>query len=162
MKRILLGAVAAAFITSSCIGGATKSSATEENCSESTTKSEDCCGGCNSTASDNIVEVLSFHGAQRCITCKAIETLTREVVEQDFAEQVKSGRLKLTVIDISTKDGEEIADKYEVASSSLYVNKWHDGKESRNNMTQLGFTKAKNFPEEFKAELKIKIADLLK
>lgn len=33
------------------------------------------------------IEVLYFHGKQRCITCNAIEKLTKEVVDKYFAEQ---------------------------------------------------------------------------
>ena len=32
------------------------------------------------------VEVMYFHGKQRCVTCMAIEKNAREVVEKDFAK----------------------------------------------------------------------------
>ena len=35
----------------------------------------------------NYVEVLYFHGKQRCATCIAIEKYAREVVEKDFTEK---------------------------------------------------------------------------
>lgn len=108
------------------------------------------------------IEVLYFHGKQRCVTCNAIEKLTKEVVDQDFAQQVKDGKVVFKVIDISTKEGEKIADKYEVTWSSLYVNKWKDGKETKNNMTDFGFSYAKSSPEVFKAGVKKKIDELLK
>ncbi len=110
----------------------------------------------------DIIEVLYFHGKQRCITCNAIEKLTKEVVEKDFAEQVKDGKIVFKVIDISTKEGEKVADKYEVTWSSLFINKWKDGKESKNNMTDFGFSYAKNSPDVFKAGVKKKIDELLK
>lgn len=108
------------------------------------------------------IEVLYFHGKQRCVTCNAIEKLTKEVVEKDFAEPLKNGKVVFKVIDISTKEGEKIADKYEVTWSSLYINQWKDGKEVTNNMTDLGFSHAKGFPEVFKAGVKKKIEELLK
>lgn len=37
------------------------------------------------------VEVLLFHGKQRCITCRAIEQHAKELVESKFAEQMKQG-----------------------------------------------------------------------
>lgn len=40
------------------------------------------------------VEVLYFHGKQRCATCMAIEQQAREVVEKDFANEQKSGKIK--------------------------------------------------------------------
>lgn len=108
------------------------------------------------------VEVLYFHGKQRCITCNAIEKLTKEVVEKDFAQQVKDGKVVFRVIDISTKEGEKIADKYEVTWSSLFINKWKDGKETKNNMTDFGFSYAKGSPDVFKAGVKKKIEEQLK
>lgn len=113
-------------------------------------------------AQKEYVEVLYFHGKQRCVTCNAIEKLTKEVVEKDFAEQLKNGKVVFKVIDISTKEGEKIADKYEVTWSSLYINKWKDGKETKNNMTDFGFSYAKGSPDVFKAGVKKKIDELLK
>lgn len=66
------------------------------------------------------VEVLYFHGKKRCITCNAIERLSKEVVENDFKGNEK---VIFKVIDISTTEGEEIANKYEVTWSSLFINK---------------------------------------
>lgn len=109
-----------------------------------------------------VIEVLYFHGKQRCITCNAIEKRTKEVIDKDFAQQLKDGKIVFKVIDISTKEGEKIADKYEVTWSSLYINKWKDGKEAKNNMTDFGFSYAKGSPDVFKAGIKKKIDELLK
>lgn len=110
----------------------------------------------------NIVEVLYFHGKKRCVTCNAIEKLSKEVVDTDFAQQQKEGKVIFKTIDISTPQGEKIADKYEVTWSSLFVNRWKNGKESKNNMTEFGFSNAKRTPETFKTGLKKKITELLK
>ncbi len=115
----------------------------------------------NNTSKD-YVEVLYFHGKQRCVTCVAIQKLTKELIEADFAEQIKNGKVVFKEIDISTKEGEKIADKYEVTWSSLFVNKWQDGKETKNNMTDFGFSNAKSSPDVFKAGVKKKINELLK
>ncbi|MEG0456404.1 MAG: nitrophenyl compound nitroreductase subunit ArsF family protein [Bacteroides sp.] len=114
------------------------------------------------TAQKEYVEVLYFHGKQRCVTCNAIEKLTGEVMEKDFAKQVENGKVVFKVIDISTGEGEKIADKYEVTWSSLYINQWKDGKETQNNMTDFGFSYAKDSPDTFKSEIKKKIEELLK
>lgn len=114
------------------------------------------------TAQKEYVEVLYFHGKQRCVTCNAIEKLTKEVIEQDFAQQVKDAKVVFKVIDISTEEGEKIADKYEVTWSSLFINKWKDGKEIKNNMTDFGFSYAKGSPDVFKAEVKKEIGEQLK
>lgn len=111
---------------------------------------------------EEYVEVLYFHGKQRCVTCNAIEKLTKEVIEKEFAGQLKDGKIVFKVIDISTKEGEKIGDKYEVTWSSLFINKWKDGKETKNNMTDFGFSYAKGSPDMFKTGVKKKIEELLK
>lgn len=115
-----------------------------------------------STNQKEVVEVLYFHGKQRCITCNTIENLTREVVEKNYAQQLKAGKITFKVVDISTKEGEKMAEKYEVTWSSLYINKWNKGKETKNNMTDFSFSHAKNSPNEFKSGIKKKIDELLK
>lgn len=108
------------------------------------------------------VEVLYFHSKQRCPTCIAIGTNSKELVNKDFAAQVKSGVLKFKEIDISTPEGEKVADKYHVTWSSLYVNRWQNGKEVRNDMTRFGFENARTNTSAFKNGLKNKITQLLK
>lgn len=60
------------------------------------------------TAKDH-VEVLYFHGKQRCATCIAIENNTLAVMKENLSEQVKKGEVVFKVIDISKKENEMIA-----------------------------------------------------
>ena len=113
------------------------------------------------TTETDRVEVIYFHGKQRCATCKAIENRTKEVVNSMFANELQNGALVIRTIDISTPEGEQLADKYEVAWSSLFVNRWENGKETRNNMTEFGFGNARNNPEVFKTGLADKIRESL-
>ena len=103
-----------------------------------------------------------FSWKTRCATCKAIDKHTKEVVNVDLAELVKNGKLRFKEIDISTPEGEKLAEKYRVSWSSLYVNKWENGKEERNDMTRFGFQNARSNTTVFKKELKQKINRLLK
>ncbi|MFA6858210.1 MAG: nitrophenyl compound nitroreductase subunit ArsF family protein [Bacteroidales bacterium] len=107
---------------------------------------------------DNHTEVLYFHGKQRCITCKAIETLTKEVLKADFATELESGEIVFKAIDISLKENEAIVNKYEVAFSSLIL----DNNGILVNLTDMGFSYAKGQPEEFKTQLKKELFKLLK
>ena len=108
------------------------------------------------------VEVIYFHGKQRCATCMAIEKNTRGVINSLFANELKNGKVVFKIVDISTPEGEKIADKYEVTWSSLFVNKWKDGKEIRNNMTEFAFGNARKNPDAFKNTLADKIRQSLK
>lgn len=138
MKKLLLLIVAAAFVACS---GSPKANVPEP------------------VMQADGVEVLSFHTKQRCPTCIAIEQLTREVVETEFATQLADGSLRFRVVDIS--EDEALADKYEVTWSSLLVNRHKEGVESVNNLTKFAFANARTNPERFKSELKTEIQKLL-
>lgn len=125
------------------------------------------CGSGDNTAAakspeKDRVEVIYFHGKQRCVTCMAIEKNANEVVNTLFANELKNGTVVFKTVDISTPEGEKIADKYEVTWSSLFVNKWKDGKESRNNLTEFGFGNARKNSDGFKKGLADKIRQSLK
>lgn len=96
------------------------------------------------------IEVMYFHGKQRCATCLSIEKYTNELLKQNYAKEIKNGSIKFSVIDISTTQGKKIAKEYKVSWSSLFVVKGNE----RTDLTQMGFKYAKNQPEEFKKRLK--------
>lgn len=108
------------------------------------------------------VEVIYFYGKQRCATCMAIEKYTAETLNSLFSEEMKNGNVVFRKIDISTPEGEKMADKYEVSWSSLFVNKWKSGREMRNDMTDFGFGNARRNPEGFKKGLAEKVRQALK
>lgn len=108
------------------------------------------------------VEVMYFHGKQRCVTCMAIEKYAKEVVGKDFAKEKKSGKVVFKVVDISTGEGAKIAKDYRVTWSSLYINGWKKGKETRNDMTQFAFKNAHKHTDEFKKGVSAKIKELMK
>lgn len=106
------------------------------------------------------VEVVYFHGKQRCATCVAIEKNARKVVNSKFSSELKNGTVVFKLVDISTPEGENIADRYEVTWSSLFVNKWKGGKEVRNNITEFGFGNARKNPDVFKKGLADRFGNL--
>lgn len=113
-------------------------------------------------AVQNHVEVLYFHGKQRCATCMAIEKNTKAALEESLAEAIKKGDVVFKVIDISKKENEKIAEKYEVTWSSLFVVKYKNGQESYENMTEFAFGNARKSPDAFKAGLVKTVHDMLK
>lgn len=105
------------------------------------------------------VEVLSFHTKKRCPTCRAIEQLTREVVEQEFADEAADGTLRLHVAEITEE--EELAVRYEVAWSSLLLSHRHNGEEPVVDLTRFAFAHARTDADLFRRELKARIEQLL-
>lgn len=97
----------------------------------------------------DVVEVLYFHGKQRCATCMAIEKNTKELMKSTFAEKLKNGKLVFKSVDITQE--ETLADKYEVSWSSLIIVDYDkNGKEEATNMTEFAFGNARTNPDNFK------------
>ena len=119
-------------------------------------------GSKKKTGENQAEEIQSNRIAQRCITCRAIETNTVALLDSLYSKEKADGKIIYKVIDISKKENEAIADKYEVTWSSLFVNGWKDGKENVNNMTEFSFSNARNAPDKFKEGIKSKIDELLK
>lgn len=131
------------------------------------------CGGNNAKKSDTAkvdqaqsqetkdrVEILYFHGKQRCATCMAIEKNAKEAIEMQFADELKKGTVVFKTIDISKPENEKIAEKYEVTWSSLFISKWKDGKETYENLTEYAFAYARKAPDTFKTGVieKVKVS----
>ena len=107
------------------------------------------------------VEILYFHGDMRCRNCYAMEKGVAELLDDEFKQEVKDGKIVFNTIDITTKEGERVADNYGVTWSSLFLNNWKDGKEERNDLTRMGMSTAAKDPESFKAEVKKHITNYL-
>lgn len=125
-----------------------------------------CSGGKTKSVAENqqtkkdVVEVLYFHGAQRCATCMAIEKNTKELLEAAYAEQLKSGKLVFSSVDI-TKE-EALAERYEVSWSSLILVDYDkSGKERATNLTEFAFGNARTAPDKFKQGLSARITEML-
>lgn len=108
------------------------------------------------------VEVLYFHGKQRCVTCRAIEQHTKEVLKAQYSKQIQSDKIVLRVIDISKKENETIAEKYQVTWSSLFLVSHKNGKEKAENLTEYAFGNARSNPDKFKMGLQQHINQALK
>lgn len=108
------------------------------------------------------IEVLYFHGAQRCITCRAIQKNTEEVLDSLFVNERKQGKIVYKVIDISKKENAAIADKYQITWSSLLVNTNMKGHETIENLTDFAFANARSNPKMFKDSIENKLKLMLK
>lgn len=114
----------------------------------------------NQQTKRDVVEVLYFHGAQRCATCIAIEKNTRELIETAYVEPLRSGKLVFRSVDI-TKE-EAFAEKYEVSWSSLILVDYDKSEnESTINLTEFAFSYARTSPDKFKTGLSERIAEML-
>lgn len=108
------------------------------------------------------VEVIYFHGKQRCATCVAIENETKALMEEDLAAQVAANNVKMSVVDISTDEGKEIAKKYKVTFSSLILVANPGKNETVENLTNFAFANARSNATEFKKVVRDKVLAAIK
>ena len=113
--------------------------------------------GVTTEAPSDGVDVLYFHGRQRCLTCRAIEKEAKEVVDS-----LNNADVHFRVIDITAPENQALTDRYEITWSSLVLVRYDDGKETSENVTQFAFANARSNPAQFKKELAAKINQMLK
>lgn len=115
----------------------------------------------SSDTSDSRIEVLNFHSTHRCKTCNAIEANTKYTLKTYFAKELASGKITNKVINVDEKKNEKIAEKFEAAGTSLFLNVIKNGKEIPLNLTDFAFMKG-NDQKAFSTALKAKIDKILK
>lgn len=131
-------------------------------CSTNTKKEQNVTEKEQASTIENGVEVLCFHGKQRCATCIAIEKNTKAVVDSLLTLEDYQGKLTFRIVDITEKENEALAAKHEVTWSSLILVKKQNNQETAENMTEFAFGNARKSPDVFRAELVRKINNLLK
>ncbi|MCD6111931.1 MAG: thioredoxin [Bacteroidales bacterium] len=111
---------------------------------------------CNNTQSNNThtsdstikkkVEVYYFHGTRRCATCIAVGSVSQELVEIKYKD---NPNVEFIEININEPDNEELAEKFQVSGSGLYV---YNGKDIEN-ITAYAFQHARANPDKLKKKL---------
>lgn len=74
------------------------------------------------------VEVLYFHPRFRCVSCNAVEKYAKEVTKDEFAKEMKDGKLVFKSLEIDDAKNKKLVDELGVTGSSLYVVASGDGK----------------------------------
>ncbi|MBS4061388.1 MAG: hypothetical protein KG029_13395 [Bacteroidetes bacterium] len=114
-----------------------------------------------SESKETKLDVYYTHTTNRCAGCKAIEKEAIATINESYAGQLKSGEIKLHIVNIDLKENAAFVDQYKVWGSSLFLVKKGDTKPTVD-MTKPGFAKARTKPAEFRAELSEQISLLLK
>jgi len=86
-------------------------------------------GAATPVAANNKIVVYYFHGNARCPTCFTLENFAKSVVETDFADAIKSGKLEWKTVNIEDKGNEHFGSDYKLYTKSVIVSTQKDGKE---------------------------------
>lgn len=104
------------------------------------------------------VEVYYFHMTVRCATCKAVEAEARKNIEMLYADQVKTGKISFTALNLEEATGKSLGEKLGVNSQTLLIVKG----DQKINITNEGFLYAVSQPQKFTEIMKSKIDPLIK
>jgi len=75
------------------------------------------------------VEVFVFHATQRCISCINVGKYAKQTINNNFSEELTSGKIVFREINIDLPENYQLAEKFEAAGSSLYINTIRGGKD---------------------------------
>ncbi len=78
------------------------------------------------TAGDRTI-VYYLHPTMHCVTCNAMERMTRKVIERNFADLVRQGQIEWRSEDF--QENERLARKHNVASSTVVLVRIRGGQE---------------------------------
>jgi hypothetical protein len=92
------------------------------------------------------VIVYYFHSKQRCKTCLAIQDVADVTIKENFSD---NGNVIFEEVDYSEAANEKLADKYEIAMSSLIIAKG----EKHQNLTEVAFAHAVRNPAVLKTTI---------
>ena len=77
------------------------------------------------TTENNKIEITStvrgyyFHGTRRCTTCKAVEEVTKEILNEYYATELADKTISFEAINLDEDDSKILANKLKVSGQTL-------------------------------------------
>jgi len=109
----------------------------------------------------DVVQVIDFHSTHRCMTCNAIESKTAETLNKYFKQEMDDGLITFQTVNVDDKDNYDMAEEFEAAGTSLFINVLKDGKSTKVDLTDFAFMNATNDNNSFEQGLKEEVQKAL-
>lgn len=108
------------------------------------------------------IHVRHFHGHQQCTGCRNIAKFSEYTLRTYFAEELENGIITYESINVEIPENADIAKKYGVTSSSLFLNVVKDGEEHIEENTRAWYVnnEQEQFVDYFRPLLKAKLGGL--
>jgi hypothetical protein len=80
---------------------------------------------------DSPVKVVAyyFHVTVRCVTCRTIESYSREAIEQGFAKELRDGTVEWRPVNVQLQENRHFIRDYQLYTRSLVLAKIRGGKQ---------------------------------
>lgn len=106
------------------------------------------------------IEVFLFHSTRRCVSCINIGKYTKQTIDNNFSEELNSGKIVFKEINIDLPENYQLSEKFQAAGSSLFINTIREGKDNINQ--DLTVWRLVGDEKNFESYLKEKIENILK
>lgn len=70
---------------------------------------------------DGVLTVYYFHGNQRCMTCNKIEQLTKQAVEEKYADELASGKIVFRAVNVEEPVNEHFVKDFSLTTRSVVM-----------------------------------------
>ena len=98
------------------------------------------------------VEVFYFHYTRRCVTCKAVEDVSKEAIAELYGETIS-----FTGFNLDEQEGKDKGQDLAISGQTLLI----VSGDTKINITNEGFMYARSNPEKFKQIISEKVNSLL-
>lgn len=95
------------------------------------------------------IQLIQFHTEHRCITCNAIEKLSKETIKGN-------DKISFVLYNVEDEKNAKVAEQFEATGTSLYL--YNSKTKTSKDLTEMAFMYAKNEGEKFKIELQKEIS----
>jgi hypothetical protein len=129
-------------VTAQCCNGTTADNSTSA-------KATACCAD-NQKSSE--VKAYYFHSTRRCVTCQAVEAVSKEAIKEYYGDKVT-----FESINGDEKENNALLEKYKITGTALLI---VNGTKTVN-MTNDAFLNARTNPDKLKSKLKSTIDSMM-
>lgn len=78
-----------------------------------------------------VVKAYYFHGTQRCVTCRAIETNTEAALKASFADELAAGAMTWSSINLDQPENTHFMKDFELSMNGVVLAEVRDGQVMR-------------------------------
>jgi hypothetical protein len=81
-------------------------------------------------ANESKIIAYYFHTTARCVTCRTIESYSREVIEKRFALDIARGSLQFKLVNLELPGNEHFVKDYQLFTKSLVLVRFEKGRQT--------------------------------
>lgn len=81
-------------------------------------------------AGESRVIAYYFHVTARCVTCRTIESYSREVIEQRLGGEIANGRLQFKLVNLQLPENRHFVKDYQLFTKSLVLVRFEKGRQA--------------------------------